>query len=213
LQRLVRRVTELLDGTEYATAKSELESFFWQELADNYLEMCKQRLYDGGHPLHEGARFTLYHVLRAVIQLFAPYMPYVTEEIYLGLFAGEQKTASIHVSEWPTPVPMLEDDIDEWTGAVIVEIATAVRRYKSERNLPLGTEMERLQLASLDKLLAGHQVNGRLTKGKSRELSLQEIEADLKSITRAKQIEVVGRLDPSLLCILSTVDIQAGITE
>jgi len=46
-----------MEAYEYATAKSEIESFFWQELADNYLEMCKQRLYDETHPNREGRVF------------------------------------------------------------------------------------------------------------------------------------------------------------
>jgi len=46
LQRLVERTTALRRGYEYAAAKSETEAFFWHELADNYLEMAKARLYD-----------------------------------------------------------------------------------------------------------------------------------------------------------------------
>ncbi|HJT56679.1 MAG TPA: valine--tRNA ligase, partial [Ktedonobacteraceae bacterium] len=55
-QRLIMRATELLRNYEYAAAKSETESFFWRELADNYLEMSKERLYDATNEMHEGAR-------------------------------------------------------------------------------------------------------------------------------------------------------------
>ena len=47
-QRLIRRTTDLFHDYDYAAAKSEMEGFFWHDLADNYLEMCKQRLYDEG---------------------------------------------------------------------------------------------------------------------------------------------------------------------
>jgi valyl-tRNA synthetase len=204
-----------LDGYEYAAAKSELESFFWQELADNYLEMCKQRLYDKGHPLREGACFTLYHVLLTVIQLFAPYLPFVTEEIYLGLFVRDSMPASIHVSLWPNADPALDDETSELTGARLVEIATAVRRYKSERNLPLGTELARLELAFTDesKSPAGYDLQGREIEDGDTGPILQYIEADLKSITRAKSIEIVEKLDRPSIRILSTSTIQAGIIQ
>ncbi len=57
-QRLIQRVTALLEEYDYAAAKSEIEVFFWSELADNYLEMVKQRLYNPQHPAYPAARFT-----------------------------------------------------------------------------------------------------------------------------------------------------------
>ncbi len=46
-QRLIARVTALFEAYDYAAAKSEIEAFFWRDLADNYLELAKARLYDG----------------------------------------------------------------------------------------------------------------------------------------------------------------------
>jgi len=204
LQKLIQRTTGLLEGTEFATAKSEIETFFWQELADNYLEMCKQRLYDEAHPQREGARFALYHTLLVILKLFAPFLPHVTEEIYLGLFASDPQTESIHTSAWPSADLNLEDDALEAFGQTLVEVATVVRRYKSERNLPLGTEFERLQLAVIDL--------GQPTKYDIRSL-LQGVDADLKSITRAKKIEIVERLDPSLSCLLTTSQLSVAIAN
>ncbi len=158
---------------DYAAAKSETESFFWTELADNYLEMAKLRLYDETHAAREGARYALYHALLTAIKLFAPFLPHVTEQIYLSLFAQRESSESIHTSSWPAADPMLEDETSEAIGKTLVEIATAVRRFKSEHNLPLSTELEQLQLAVSDRDL--------------RE-SLQKADADLRSITRAKQV-------------------------
>ena len=81
-QRLILRVTDLFRNYDYAAAKSETESFFWRGLADNYLEMSKERLYDETSEMHEGARYTLYHVLLTVVKLFAPLLPYI-EEVHL----------------------------------------------------------------------------------------------------------------------------------
>ena len=205
LQKLVRRVTSSMEAYEYATAKSEIESYFWQELADNYLEMCKQRLYEEAHPLREGARFALYHTLLTTIKLMAPFLPHITEEIYLGLFARDPERESIHVSAWPVPDATLENDQAEALGETLVEIATAVRRYKSERNLPLGTELRRLQLVS-----AGGKQPAEITGSA---LKLDSVESDLKSITRAHIIETVDSLDASTTCILTTPLYQVAIAD
>jgi valyl-tRNA synthetase len=55
LQRLIERSTDLYENYDYATAKSEIETFFWTEFTDNYIEMCKQRLYERNSPGFESA--------------------------------------------------------------------------------------------------------------------------------------------------------------
>jgi valyl-tRNA synthetase len=180
-QKLVRRATAHLQGYDYAAAKSEIEAFFWTELADNYLEMAKQRLYDPAEATHAAACNTLHVVLLTTLKLFAPFLPYVTEEIYQGI--GDQRAGdrgigdrgSIHRQSWPVPDPALEDDAAEGVGQTLVEIATAVRRYKSERNLPLGSELNRVQLAAVDGNDPGLE-------------ALRSSVEDLKSITRAREI-------------------------
>jgi valyl-tRNA synthetase len=196
LQSLIRRVTTLMQNYEYAPAKSEVETFFWTELADNYLEMSKQRLYDPDHLAHASARYSLYQVLLAIIKLLAPFLPYITEEIYLGLYASRESVASIHRSLWPEPISELEDEYAERSGQVLLDVATSVRRFKSERNLPLGTDLGRLQLATLD------PDTFRL---------LEQAGADLSSVTRARQIEVVNDLDSSLERLNSDGAVQIAI--
>lgn len=174
-QALVERVTASMRSSEYASAKSEVESFFWTELADNYLEMAKLRLYDEAHPARAGAHYTLYHVLLATLKLLALFVPHVTERIYLALYAEGEGHPSIHVSPWPVPDPRLKDEAWERAGEALVAIATAVRRFKSEQSLPLSTELAQLRIASRDPGLYA---------------ALREAEADLTSVTRALQIEI-----------------------
>ena len=195
-QQLIRRVTELFESYDYAAAKSEAENFFWNELADNYLEMCKQRLYDESDPDREGARATLYHVLLALLKLLAPLLPHITEQIYLGLFRETEGPASIHLAAWPEADARLEDAEAEAAGEALVEAATAVRRYKSERNLSLGTELKRLQLAAPEPGLAE---------------ALRQAGADLMSITRARQVEVSESLDPALQAIKTGKSLSIAI--
>jgi valyl-tRNA synthetase len=174
-QHLVRRATHHLSRNEYAAAKSETESFFWGELADNYVEMAKTRLYGKPGSAREAACFALYHALLAVTKLFAPFLPHVTEEIYQGLFRGMDGTESVHNTRWPIPDPRLESPADEKAGETLVAIATAVRRYKSEHGISLGSELARLHLTAADNALFR---------------MLHEAESDLRSVSRAAAITV-----------------------
>ena len=197
-QWLIRRVSELFRSYDYAAAKSETESFFWRELADNYLEMCKERLYDETNELREGARYTLYQVLLSIIKLFAPILPYITETIYQALFVVSEGEGSIHTSRWPVANELFTSEKANAAGEALIEVATAVRRYKSEANISLGTELKRLQLATTEPDFAR---------------MLQETIADIMSVTRARQVEVKERLDADLEEIKAEGGIMVGLVR
>jgi valyl-tRNA synthetase len=177
LQGVIERSTGHLNAYDYASAKGEAESFFWSELTDNYLEMCKQRLYGVNHPLGVGARYTLYQVLLNLLKLFSPYLPYITDEIYQKLFrsSDSDQAISIHQAPWPVGYPGWKDDAAEALGAQLVQIAISVRRSKSERKLPLGIGFAQLQLA---------------TDLVTLEQQLRAAVGDLMSITRAQEINI-----------------------
>jgi valyl-tRNA synthetase len=182
-RRLVRQATESFSAYDYAAAKNETEAFLWNDLADNYLEMAKTRLYDEAAATHEGARYALYHALLAVVKLFAPVLPYVTEEIYRGLFAAHEGNVSVHRAAWPVAEENSDDEMAEAVGDALVQVATAARRYKSEHALSLSAPLERLQVAVADAALA---------------VPLRDAAADISSVTRARRVEVVVALDPAL---------------
>lgn len=174
--QLISRVTHHYQQFDYASAKNETEQFFWRVLADNYLEMAKLRLYEGG-PAAAGAQFALSQALLATLKLFAPILPHITEQIYTGLFAEADGAETIHRARWPQPRADWRDDDALNQGEMLVDIATAVRRYKSEHNLSLGAEVAALHLAADDSQLAA---------------ALKTSVADLQSITRAQEIMVNG---------------------
>lgn len=175
LAGLIQRATELFHGYEYAAAKSEIEGFFWRDLADNYLEMCKERLYGESSPLREGARYTLYTAFLNTLKLFAPFLPYVTEEIYRGLFAAREGQPSLHLTRWPEINPDWVNEQAESTGELLIEVATAARRYKSERSISLGAEVGQLLLSTRDAELAALLDAARL---------------DILSVTRARELSI-----------------------
>jgi valyl-tRNA synthetase len=161
---------------DYATARAETETFFWRDLADNYLELVKKRLYDAGEG-YESARFTLHTAFLTTLKLLAPFLPFVTEALYLGLFAATDGAPSIHLSRWPEPDARYDDSEALAAGELLLDIATAVRRFKSERNLSLGADLAELRLVVADPAL--------------RE-TLRAAETDLLSVTRAGAIAITA---------------------
>jgi valyl-tRNA synthetase len=194
---LIRQVTSAMQSYEYAMAKSEIETFFWKDLADNYLEMAKQRLYHPEHPQHTGACFTLRTLLLDLLKLLAPFLPYITETLYQELFAAAEGIPSIHTSCWPAPTPEFEDPAALALGETLVAAATAVRRFKSEQNLSLGAEFSRLQL-----IVASPELG----------VALEAAAADLMSVTRALAVEVVASFAPEAIAVVcESTDLKIGI--
>lgn len=179
LARVTAYATSELQNGEYAAARAEIERFFWSDLCDNYLELAKARLYRETGPERAAAQWTLYQALLAVLKLLAPYLPYITEEIYQHLFRRWEGASSIHRSMWPSERAEWLDAQAEETGKTLLELLHQVRRYKAEHGLSVGAE-----LASLHIHARPDQYN-----------ALQAVVIDLKSATRAQSI-ILEDLEP-----------------
>jgi valyl-tRNA synthetase len=140
LQAVINECTQSFDAYEYAEAKYSAEQFFWNVLCDNYLEICKDRLYNPdsrGKEARLSAQHTLYQLLLTTLKLTAPIMPFITESIYQNYFKDKEGRASIHISPWPVADKKLIDEDAEKTGEIAVQIIGAVRKFKSEQKVSL----------------------------------------------------------------------------
>ncbi len=82
LDRTIKLCTEGFENYEYNRAKSAVELFFWKDFCDNYLEFVKHRVYSSElNKEKKSALYTLYVCLLNILKLFAPIMPYITEEL------------------------------------------------------------------------------------------------------------------------------------
>ena len=143
LAGVIKKCTEAFDNYEYAKAKAEVENFFWHTFCDQYLEVVKDRLYNPdvrGADVRNSAQVALYNVLYDSLRLLAPFLPYVTEEIYRVYF--KQEIESIHLTTWPEASK--RDEEAENVGDLVVEIINAVRKYKSEQKISLKEELSKL---------------------------------------------------------------------
>ncbi|MFQ5531832.1 MAG: class I tRNA ligase family protein [Candidatus Nanoarchaeia archaeon] len=86
LNKLIETCTKSFDNYSYFRSKLETDNFFWSDFCANYLELVKNRVYNGTKKEKESAFYTLYYSLLTLLKLFAPITPFITEEIYQNYF-------------------------------------------------------------------------------------------------------------------------------
>jgi valyl-tRNA synthetase len=130
----VDECTRALDGFDYSRALERTETFFWS-FTDDYIELVKNRAYASrGQEAAASAHGALARALDAMLRLFAPFLPFVTEEIWSWWRAG-----SIHRAPWPDATAL-----QTAAGAAPTEllplagqILTELRKTKTEAKLSL----------------------------------------------------------------------------
>ncbi len=132
LNNLIKSATESFNSYNYSKALLETQKFFWQTLADNYLEIVKFRVYNGTKEEKASAFYTLYHSLSTILKLMAPITPFITEHIYQEHFKKHEESPSIHLSDWPKEIGISEHKHDEKLWTTLVEILSKVRQAKTE---------------------------------------------------------------------------------
>ncbi len=180
LNKLIKHSTESFDKYEYSKAKSETENFFWNTFCDYYLEIIKDRIYNPdkrGKDQQISAKYTLDKSLLSILKLFAPIMPFITEEIYQLYYDKKEKLKSIHISEWPQPSKEIDEKLEK-AGDKALEIIIKVRQFKSQNNKSLKTPII-------------------LTIKKDKDL--EPFLEDIQSVTNAEEVKFGSKLNIKLL--------------
>jgi valyl-tRNA synthetase len=143
LALLVKESTEQLEGYDYARVLERTERFFWS-FCDDYLELVKSRRYGDFTPeAAASANSAMLVALSTLLRLFAPYLPFVTEEVWSWWRPG-----SIHQASWPTADEVVEPiggtDAAAMTVFAQSQAALAeVRRIKAMAKKPVKAVIER----------------------------------------------------------------------
>ena len=146
LANVVNEATAAFNTYDYARALERTEAFFWT-FCDNYVELVKTRAYGEGENATEAgtnsARATLSVTLSVLQRLLAPFIPFVTEEVWRWWHDG-----SVHVAPWPV-ISELGDVTPSRDSAVyeqVCEVLEAVRREKSTQKVSQKNEVELLKI-------------------------------------------------------------------
>ncbi len=147
LHSMTKEYIKAFDEYDYSKAKEVLNQFFWNALCDNYLEMVKARIYAQDDLTRPAAQATLYSCLLQVITLYAPLMPFISEEIYQGYFKQFNDDISIHVAKLADPDESLIDTKLETDFKDVLNVITFVRGFKSKNAMALNSEIKNLSIS------------------------------------------------------------------
>ncbi len=142
LATLVADSTRALDDYDYTRALMNTESFFW-EFCDDYVELVKARRYgDFGAAAAGSAATSVETALSVMLRLLAPYLPFVTDEVWSWWQEG-----SVHVAAWPTEAEVqavsARDEDAEQVLVAVRQLLAELRKKKSEAKRPMKAKIAR----------------------------------------------------------------------
>lgn len=178
LATVVGAATEAFDRYDHTDALQATEAFFWT-FCDDYIELVKERAYASG-PGADSARAALAAGLSVLLRLFAPFLPYVTEEVWSWWRYG-----SVHKATWPTTYELTR--VAPEGDASLLDLAgdalRQVRRAKSDRKLSMKADVPLAEALGPADLLD----------------KLALIEGDLKSAGRIAKLDTLPDRTPELV--------------
>ena len=178
LRQLAATATRAFESFDYATALHQVEDFFWTNFTDSYLELAKNRA-KGEGDVSDDARVsacaTLHLGLDILTRLFAPFLPFIAEELWS--WRPEAQGDSVHTASWPSveelavvPPPISAASFDAAKASL-----AAIHRHKTQAAVSVARELATIELAANPATIR----------------SAEEITADVISAVRAHSFELV----------------------
>ena len=190
LNKTSKSVRNALADYEFHEAVQTLYHFFWDDFCDWYIELSKTEVSaEEATPQRKKARTTLLSVLEQALCLLHPFMPYITEDLWLRLpgganeallhpaYAGAEPT--IMLAAYPQARNELIDDNAEWQMQSVIDLISRVRNIRSEMNIKPGEAIPVLIAAADDALRSVFDSNRN----------------QIKRLARAGQITISARLE------------------
>ena len=171
LNSLVKLVTESLDRYDPATASNAIERFVVGDLSQWYLRRSRERVGPtAADPKDKEAFYqTMCEVLTTLVKLSAPFVPYITEEVYQNLVGG----GSLHLAEWPKVEKGILNEELENQMVRLREIVELGHSFRKTAGIPLRQPLAKLNVfGALEYQTFGRELIGVLAE----ELNVKEVE-------------------------------------
>jgi len=133
MDNIIKEVTENLEKYEIGIAAQKIYDFIWDEFCDWYIELSKPILYNKEAPNNKEVQYVLLNVLTNILKLLHPFMPFVTEEIFLNL---PRKEESLVISKWPE-VKNYNWNNDLQIVSNLIELIKNLRNLRNEKNISI----------------------------------------------------------------------------
>ena len=161
LARIVRESTEALEAYGFGDYARNIQFFFWNEVCDWYIELCKGRLLDGGGAERLQVQRNLVFVLDVSLRLLHPVMPFVTEKVWDALPAsglgraaadGEGEARFLMLAAWPEPADFktFVNDVAEHDFELAKSLVSVVRSTRARYRLSPKEELDVAVRASVE---------------------------------------------------------------
>ncbi|MDD5874575.1 MAG: valine--tRNA ligase [Eubacteriales bacterium] len=145
VNQAVKYITDSLDKFELGLAAQRVYDLIWNEYCDWYIELIKSRLYGTDEEDKKTARFVLQKVLKDLLKLLHPFMPFITEEIY-GYLPKDPATKDnpnslLIRAQWPVYDPEMDYGEAVYRIETAMEIIKAVRNIRAEADAAPGRKL------------------------------------------------------------------------
>ena len=174
LSNTIKNVEQNMDNFEIGIAVQLVYDFIWNDICDWYIEMIKPRLYDKENKSYKTAIWTLNYILIAAAKMLHPFMPFVTEEVYLNLKSQKE---SIMLALWPKAEYEFAEE--EKAIDIINDMIRQIRNARANMNIT-GAKKTSAQIV--------------LKKGKFEEV-FKEAEEYFKKLAYIENIEYLDSID------------------
>lgn len=139
LNKTIKNVNEALDSARFNDAAKEMQSFFWGNFCDYYVELSKTRMLGSDENAKNAVLSILIYVLKEFLKLLHPIMPFITEELYQSL---PEHGLSIMTEDYPEYKECFEDAEALRKAQKFFDILYLARNIRGEMNVPLEKKLD-----------------------------------------------------------------------
>ena len=182
LDGVAREASACLDGYDHTGAIEAVERFFWM-FCDDYLELVKARAYDEAGAGGASARAALRQALDVLLRLFAPFLPFVTEEAWSWWQEG-----SVHRADWPSAGTRPADAGDPAVLTTAADILGQVRKAKTAAKLSIRAEARRVVVRGPDEAAVRASESDLLAAGNIADFSFEQAPELATEVTLAESV-------------------------